>query len=108
MIKLVNLMIRLPSTMNLHWRRQNSYEPDVLRLVYILEKNQNINRIGGHSIHISSSHFHLEMSIRWPPSNLQFFSKYKPNKCEQDDTPSDLHFEKNCKPDTGHPIQYIF
>jgi len=39
MIRVVNLMIGLPLTVNLHQRKQTSYEPDALRLVYILEKN---------------------------------------------------------------------
>jgi len=36
MIIIVNLMIGLPSTINLYRRRWTSYEPDVLRPVYIL------------------------------------------------------------------------
>jgi len=46
MIRVVNLMIGLPSTVNLHRRRWTSYEPDAPRPVYILEKNQNVNRMG--------------------------------------------------------------
>jgi len=40
MIKVVNLMIGLPSTVNLHQRRWTLYEPDAPRSVYILKKNQ--------------------------------------------------------------------
>jgi len=52
MIRVVNLMIELSSTVNLRWRRQISYEPDVSCPVYILEKNQNVNRMGCHPVHI--------------------------------------------------------
>jgi len=55
MIRVINLMIGLSSTMNLRQRRWTSYEPDVPRPVYILEKNQNIKRM--------------------TPSGLQIFSK---------------------------------
>ena len=46
MIMIVNLMIELPLTVNLHRRRRTLYKPDVPHPVYILEKNQNVNRIG--------------------------------------------------------------
>ena len=75
MIRVVNLMIELPSTVNLCWKRQTSYELDTPRPVYILEKNQNVNRIGSHLIHI----------CKW--------------KCESDGPPSGLNFFPKCKPD---------
>jgi len=73
MIRIINLMIGLPSTINLLWRRRTlyePYEPNALRPVYILEKNENVNwmraiwfifffskcksdgMIGCHSVHI--------------------------------------------------------
>jgi len=51
-IRIVNLMIGLSSTVNLYRRRWTSYEPDAPHPVYILEKNQNVNQMGGHPIHI--------------------------------------------------------
>ena len=39
MIRVVNLMIGLSSTVNLCRRRRTSYEPDTTCPVYILEKN---------------------------------------------------------------------
>jgi len=52
MIRVVNLMIGLPSTVNLYRRRWTSYEPDAPCSIYILKKNQNVNRMGNHPIHI--------------------------------------------------------
>jgi len=122
-IRVVNLMIGLSSTVNLHQRRRTSYESDAPRLVYILEKNckpdgairftfanEILNRMAPHPVYNffpkckpdvvpSDSHFHLEMWTGWPPSGLPFFSKYKP-----DEVSSDSHFEKNYKQDGGHPV----
>jgi len=52
MIRVVNLMIGLPSTINLHRKRWTSYAPD-----------------GGPS----DSHLQMKMWIGWPLSGLQFF-----------------------------------
>jgi len=38
-IRVVNLMIGLPSTVNLRQRKRTSYEPDASRPIYILVKN---------------------------------------------------------------------
>jgi len=46
--------------------------------------SKNVNRIGCHPVYI----------FVW--------------KCESGGPPSGLHFEKNCKLDTGHPVQYLF
>jgi len=99
MIKVVNLIIRLLSTVNLRKRKQISYEPDVARSIYILEKNCKSD--GGHSVYISKwkcesddpnpvynffpkcklnevssdSYFHLKMWTGWLWSSLQFFFK---------------------------------
>jgi len=68
MIRVVNLMIGLPSTVNLHRRRRTLYEPNVLRPVYILEKNQNVNWMGDHPIHICK----WKCESDSPSSGLQF------------------------------------
>jgi len=69
MIRVVNLMIELSSTVNMHRRRWTSYEPEAPHPVYILKKNQNVNRMGGDPIHI----FKMKMWIGSPQSGLQFF-----------------------------------
>jgi len=50
MIRVVNLMIRLSSTMNLHRGRWTSYESDAPRPVYVLEKKPNCKLDGGHPV----------------------------------------------------------
>jgi len=69
MIRVVNLMIGLPSTVNLYRRRWTSYESDAPRPVYILEKNQNVNRMEDHPIHICK----WKCESDGPSSDLQFF-----------------------------------
>jgi len=54
-IKIVNLMIGLPSTENLHRRRWTSYEPNAPHPIYILEKKSKCKPDG----RPSDSHSHL-------------------------------------------------
>jgi len=69
MIRVVNLMIGLSSTVNLCRRRRTSYEPDTTCPVYILEKNCKPD--GGPS----DSHLQMKMWIGWPPIHFTIFSK---------------------------------
>jgi len=39
MIRIINLMIGLPSTVNMRRKRQTLYEPNIQGPIYILEKN---------------------------------------------------------------------
>jgi len=85
MIRVVNLMIELSSTVNLHRRRWTSYEPDALRPVYILEKNQNVNRMRCHPVYNSFQNVNRMGCIRFTFSKW----KYKP-----EGVPFGLHFKK--------------
>jgi len=83
MIRIVNLMIGLSSTMNLRRRRRTLYEPDAPSPVYILEKNQNVNRMGGILFTFANE------NVNWmaPHPVYNFFPKCKP-----DGVPSGSHF----------------
>jgi len=100
MIRVVNLMIGLPSMVNLYRRRWISYEPDVPRPVYILEKKPKCKPDGGPS----DSHLQMKMWIGWP---LIRFTILFP-KCKSDGVLSGLQFFSKCKSDEGHSVQYFF
>jgi len=74
-------MIGLPSMVNLHQRRWTSYESDAPRPVYILEKNQNVNRMEVIRFTFANENVNRMASIQF----IIFFPK--------------------CKPDGGHPVQ---
>jgi len=90
MIRVVNLMIGLPSTINLHRRRRTSYEPDGPRPVYILEKNcksdggvrftfanENVNQMAPHTVYILKKIVNQTRDIQFSIFFLAYFRKQK-------------------------------
>ena len=90
MIRVINLMIRLLSTVNLRQRRRTSYELDVPCPFYILEKNCKPIRF--------TIFFQNVKRMRWDPIHIFIW------KCEPDDLHLVYILKKNYKPDESYPI----